>query len=122
MYKSLFPYDHLVFYAIVQHEHSRQIYLNMRTSRGKTYFCQLNPLATDEPDTYMFRFRRTNDIPHIRQLELWNIGRYEVYSPYPNCDISDKSHSVADLLNCDSFDEEAFWINVERRGKTNLHF
>jgi hypothetical protein len=116
MYKSMFPTDHIIFYAVVQHENTRRIYLNVRTYRGKTYFCQLSPVVTDKPSTYMFRFRRTKEISNIRHLELWNIGRYEVYSPYPKCKLTDDTESIADFLNCDSFDEEAFLIDIEKRG------
>lgn len=121
MYTQLFPDDHLVFYAIVQNRRTQTNYLNARTYLGKNYFCVLESIPHEQPKTFMFRFRRTNSVAsNVKHIDKWDVFRYEIYSPYPDCSLSKNAESISDYLSCERFDSDAFYIDVKHRGSSSL--
>jgi hypothetical protein len=118
LYTSLFPNDHLTVYSVVQHDRTKLLYLSLRTHRNKFYLCLLKAITHDNDNAFVFRFRRSvATVSRIRNIQFWNLIRYETYSPYPSCRLSENAKSISDFMSCESFDEEAFLADMKTRGE-----
>lgn len=115
--------DNLVNYAIIQDKVSKEIYMHMRTRLGKHYLNNLISASNIE-NKFLFKFKKTTSLTiRIKSIESWNLIRYEIYIPFPNCTAINnnqnyhQSYSATDFINCDNFDEKLFFDQLNQRGK-----
>jgi hypothetical protein len=128
--------DYIAHYVLLQDKLTRNLFLNMKTKRGKYYSNELHWSYNE--NRFYFKFTKSNyNAVKMKNIEAWNLLRYDVYVPVPNCanfDSADNeqnkavlssggqrpSTSMANLINCDNFDEKIFFDELAQRGKTRF--
>ena len=112
--------DSILCYAIIQDKFTHEIYMHIKSKAGKYYLNVLSSLNQFE-NKFFFKFKKTNMLTiRMRSVELWNIIRYEVFIPYPICNVvgenAEQSLPASAYLNCDRFDEKDFYLELYQRG------
>jgi hypothetical protein len=112
--------DSILSYSIIQDKFTREIYMHIKSKSGKYYLNILSSLNQLE-NKFFFKFKKTNMLNiRMRSVELWNIIRYEIFIPYPICNIvgenAEQSLPASAYLNCDKFDEKDFYLELYQRG------
>lgn len=115
--------DHLTNYAIIQDKITKEIYMHTRSKSGKYYLNHLVSTSNAE-NNFLFKFKKTTSLTlRIKSIESWNIIRYEIYIPYPNCSATslndnhyNQFYSATNYINCDNFDEKLFFEQLNQRG------
>jgi hypothetical protein len=124
LFKKYIPNDYIINYAIIQDKISKEFYLNARTKLGKHYLNKLSLLANSEK-RFAFKFNKSNAVTaRTKSTEFWNIIRYEAYAPQLKCaqpplshfDPDNHTQKPSDFIGCNSFNEELFFREINRRG------
>ena len=127
--------DHLVTMSLIQDKYTYNFFLHLKAKSGKTYMNQLFPDSSLSNNNFYFRFKKPNTfLLRLKSVEYFNIIRYEIYTPItPLCAVDlnntrqqaiDTKHDYlpSDFLNCDNFDELAFYQEVQQRGNYCYNF
>jgi hypothetical protein len=117
--------DNLYSYSVLQERVTKDLFMHIKSKNGKYYLNGLSPLSNYENKFY-FRFKKTSSLTiRMKSIESWNIIRHEVLTPFPICNVTsslaeDEQMLIDDLLpskllNCENFDEKAFFSEIEQR-------
>ncbi|CAF0839318.1 unnamed protein product, partial [Brachionus calyciflorus] len=119
--------DNLFSYAIIQEKTTGEIYMHIRTNSGMNYLNHLESISNQQ-NNFVFRFKKSNSLTlRIKSLESWNILRYEINVPNPNCSVmayNNKNSIQQNYLNsyvdpanskCDGIDEKSFFEDLNYR-------
>ena len=124
--------DNIYSYSVVQEKFTKELYMHIKSKNGKFYLNSLTPLSNYENKFY-FKFKKTSSLTiRMKSVESWNIIRYEVFMPFPVCNIimsspatsthtdtsqGDKieAYAPSDYLNCEDFDEKSFFDEIQQR-------
>lgn len=115
--------DHLISLSLIQDKFTYNFYLHLRTKSGKSYLNQLFPDASLTANNYYFKFKKTNTfLLRLKSVEFYNIIKYEIYSPLTrNCTVSRYNEPLpSSYLNCDNFNELAFYQEIQQRGNYKI--
>lgn len=119
--------DHLILLSLIQDKFTYNFYLHMRSKLGKSYLNLLYPDASLPSQNYYFKFKKTTTfLLRLKSVEYYNIIKYEIYtSETPSCEMKNlngKDYRLLDrlpssFLHCDTFNELAFFQEIQQRGK-----
>ncbi len=113
--------DNIYSYSVLQERVTKDLFMHIKSKNGKYYLNALNPLSNFENKFY-FKFKKTSSLViRMKSIEAWNIIRHEILTPFPLCNITSSEYEKADevlpskFLNCENFDEKAFFAEIEQR-------